>query len=154
MLTRTEIAAARPWSDPSGSSSSYGGNALAAAAALCAVQVVREERLWENAARVGAVMLAALRRMQERFPFIGDVRGAGLFLGVELVKDRTTRQPLDTSVTRELFGAALRRGLLAMAYTPHLRLQPALTIDEETALEGLALLEEAFEELEASGRWR
>jgi 4-aminobutyrate aminotransferase-like enzyme len=154
VLTRSEVAAARPWSDPSGASSSYGGNALAAAAALCAVEVVREERLWENAARVGAVMLAELRRMQERHPFVGDVRGAGLLLGVELVKDRRTREPLDAAVTRELFGAALRRGLLAMAYTPHLRLQPALTIDEETALEGLGLLDEAFSELAASGRWR
>jgi len=154
VLTRTAISTARPWSDPSGSSSSYGGNALAAAAALCAVQVVQEERLWENAARVGAVMLAELRRMQERYPFIGDVRGAGLFLGIELVKDRRTREPLDATVTRELFTSALRRGLLAMAYTPHVRLQPALTIDEETALEGLGLLDETFRELETSGRWR
>jgi 4-aminobutyrate aminotransferase-like enzyme len=154
VLTRTEISTARPWSDPSGASSSYGGNALAAAAALCAVRVVREERLWENAARVGAVMLAELRRMQERHPFIGDVRGAGLLLSLELVKDRRTREPLDAAVTRELFVSALRRGLLAMAYTPHVRLQPALTIDEETALEGLGLLDETFTELETTGRWR
>lgn len=154
VLTRTEVASAKPWSDPSGASSSYGGNPLAAAAALCSVQVVKQEKLWERSARVGAIMLAELRRMQERFPFIGEVRGAGLFLGIELVKDRKTRAPLDTAVTRELFLMALRRGLLAMAYTPHLRLQPALTIDEETALEGLALLAETFEELELTGRWK
>ncbi len=154
VLTRTEVAQAKPWSNPSGSSSSYGGNALASAAALASVKTLREEKLWENAARVGAAMLAELRRMQERYPFIGDVRGEGLFLGVELVKDRATREPVATPVTRALYDDCVRRGLLAMSYVPHIRLQPALTIDEETALEGLGLLDEAFRALEASGRWR
>ena len=92
--------------------------------------------------------------MQERHPFIGDVRGAGLFLGVELVKDKRTREPLDAAVTQALYGECVRRGLLAMVYTPHVRLQPALTIDEPTALEGLAILDEAFTWLREGGRWR
>jgi len=154
VLTRTEIAEARPWSEPSGASSSYGGNPLAAAAALAAVRTVREERLWDAAARVGEEMLAELRRMQERHPFVGEVRGAGLLLGVELVKDRATREPLDAAVTRQLYQECVQRGLLAMVYTPHVRLQPALTIDRDTALEGLSLLDEAFAALAASGRWR
>ncbi len=154
VLTRDEIAQAKPWSNPSGASSSYGGNPLAAAAALASVRTIREERLWENAERVGSAMVAELRRMQERFAFVGDVRGAGLFVGVELVKDRRTREPLDAGVTRELYGECLRRGLLAMTYTPHVRLQPALTIDRETALEGLSVLEEAFGWLERDARWR
>jgi 4-aminobutyrate aminotransferase / (S)-3-amino-2-methylpropionate transaminase / 5-aminovalerate transaminase len=154
VLTRTEIAEAKPWSNPSGASSSYGGNALAAAAALASVQTIREERLWENAARVGASMLEELRRMQERIPFIGDVRGAGLFIGVELVKDRDGKEHLDAAVTRQIYADCLQRGLLAMTYTPHLRLQPALTIDREAALEGLSILDEVFRDLSASGRWR
>lgn len=154
VLTRTEIAQARPWSNPSGASSSYGGNALAAAAALCAVRTIRDERLWENAERVGAEMVAELRRMQERYPFVGDVRGAGLFIGVELVKDRRTREPLDTQTMRQVFSGCLQRGLLAMTYSPHIRLQPALTIDRETALEGLSILDEVFRDLGASGSWR
>jgi len=154
VLTRSAVADTRPWADPSGASSSYGGNPLAAAAALASVRTIREERLWENAARVGAEMLEELRRMQERHPFVGAVRGAGLFLAVELVKDRATREPLDAAVTRRLYQDCVQRGLLAMAYTPHLRLQPALTIDRETALEGLALLDEAFAALAASGGWR
>jgi 4-aminobutyrate aminotransferase-like enzyme len=154
VLTRTDIAQAKPWSNPSGASSSYGGNALAAAAALASVRTIREEKLWENAEKVGGVMLAEMRRMQERHPFVGDVRGAGLFLGLELVKDRQTKEPLDGAVMKQVYKDCVRRGLLAMTYTPHVRLQPALTIDQETALEGLAILDEVFRDLEASGRWR
>ena len=154
VLTRTEIARAKPWSNPSGASSSYGGNAFASAAALASVRIIRDDRLWENAQRVGAAMVAELRRMQERLPFVGDVRGAGLFIGVELVKDRRTKEPLDGDVMRQVYGECVRRGLLAMTYTPHVRLQRALTIGEETALEGLAALDEVLRELERSGRWR
>jgi 4-aminobutyrate aminotransferase-like enzyme len=154
VLTRDAIAQAKPWSNPSGASSSYGGNALAAAAALASVRIIREERLWENAERVGAAMLAELRRMQEAFAFVGDVRGAGLFIGIELVKDRATKEPLDAGLMKEVYGECLRRGLLAMTYTPHVRLQPALTIDREAALEGLALLEEVFRWLDQGARWR
>ena len=154
VLTRTDVAQAKPWSNPSGSSSSYGGNALAAAAALASVRTVRGERLWENAERVGEAMLAELRRMKERYPFVGEVRGAGLFMGVELVKDRRTKEPLGEAVMRHLYSRCVQHGLLAMSYTPHVRLQPALTIDSETALEGLAALDEVFRELEASGGWR
>jgi 4-aminobutyrate aminotransferase-like enzyme len=154
VLARDEVARSKPWSNPSGASSSYGGNPLASAAALASVETIQRERLWENAARVGAAMLAELRRMQQRYPFVGDVRGAGLLIGIELVRDPATREPLDGSVTRRLFEECVRRGLLAMTYTPHVRLQPALTIDEETALEGLAVLDEAFGDLARHGGWR
>jgi 4-aminobutyrate aminotransferase-like enzyme len=147
VLTRTDIAQAKPWSNPSGASSSYGGNALAAAAAHASVSTIRAERLWENAEQVGAAMVRELRQMQERHPFIGDVRGRGLFIGVELVKDRKTKEPLDGALMKQVYGECVKRGLLAMTYTPHVRLQPALTIDEPTALEGLAVLDEVFRDL-------
>jgi 4-aminobutyrate aminotransferase-like enzyme len=154
LLTRTEIAKAKPWSNPSGAASSYGGNPLASAAALASVRTIREERLWENAAKVGAFMLDELRAMQERYPFIGEVRGAGLFLAIEVVKDRATKEPVSSAVMREVYLAGVRRGLLAMTYSPHIRLQPALTITREAAAEALGLLDEVFRELSASGRWR
>src|SRR5262249_21885878 len=78
VLASTEVSQAKPWSNPSGSSSSYGGNPLAAAAALASVRTIREEELWKNAGAVGQFMLSELRAMQERFEFIGDVRGLGL----------------------------------------------------------------------------
>ena len=154
VLTRAAISQTKPWSNPSGASSSYGGNPLASAAALASVRTIREERLWENAAQVGAFMLEQLRGMQERYPFIGEVRGAGLFLAIEVVKDRSTKEPVSSAVMREVYMSGVRRGLLAMTYSPHIRLQPALTITREAAAEALGLLDEVFGELHESGRWR
>jgi 4-aminobutyrate aminotransferase/(S)-3-amino-2-methylpropionate transaminase len=154
VLTRTDIAETPPWNKPSGASSSYGGNPLAAAAALASVRTIQRDRLWENAARVGGQMLDRLRRMQERYPFIGEVRGKGLFLAIEMVRDRKTKEPVPASVMKDVYLAGVRRGLLAMTYSPHIRLQPALTIDRAAADEGLGLLDEVFAELDASGRWR
>jgi 4-aminobutyrate aminotransferase/(S)-3-amino-2-methylpropionate transaminase len=152
VLTTTEIAKTKPWANPSGASSSYGGNPLAATAALTSVRVIREGRLWENAASVGQVMLEELRHFKERYPFVGDVRGQGLLLGIEVVKDRVTREPAEAQVMRDLYQACVQRGLLAMTYSPHIRLQPALTIDAATALEGLAVLDAVFAEFHRSGR--
>jgi 4-aminobutyrate aminotransferase/(S)-3-amino-2-methylpropionate transaminase len=154
VLTSSDVAETPPWNKPSGASSSYGGNPLAAAAALASVRTIRSERLWENAEKVGTRMLSRLREMQERYPFIGEVRGKGLFLAIEMVRDRVTKEPVASAVMKEVYLAGVRRGLLAMTYSPHIRLQPALTIDEATAEEGLGLLAEVFGELELSGRWR
>jgi 4-aminobutyrate aminotransferase-like enzyme len=152
VLTTDAISRAKPWSIPSGSSSSYGGNPLAAAAGAEALAIIEEERLIENAAVVGAAMLEELETFVDRFPFVGFVQGAGLFMRVEMVKDKRTREPLPRSVTERIFGECVRRGLLTMAYAPSFRIQPALTIDEDTARSGLAILAEVFE-LVTRERW-
>jgi len=154
VLTSTRVAQAKPWANPSGASSSYGGNPLASAAALASVRAIREERLWENAARVGSEMLSELKKMQDRYPFIGDVRGVGLLLGIEIVKDRKSKEPMPAAVMKELYLAGVKRGLLAMIYSPHIRLQPALTIDRDAALEGLSILDELFAKFHKDGAWR
>ncbi|HEY6146409.1 MAG TPA: aminotransferase class III-fold pyridoxal phosphate-dependent enzyme, partial [Thermoanaerobaculia bacterium] len=133
-----------PFSNPSGSSSSYGGNPLAAAAGLAALEIIVGEKLAENAARVGALMRERLDRMKERHEVIGDVRGRGLLLGLELVSDRGTKKPIDKAWTRELFHECLRRGLVSMCYSHVIRINPPLVIDEATALEGLDALDEAM----------
>ena len=148
------MAESPPWNKPSGASSSYGGNPLASAAALASVRTIQRDRLWENAASVGGWMLDRLRVLQDRYPFIGEVRGKGLFLAIEMVRDRKTKEPVASSVMKDVYLSGVRRGLLAMIYSPHIRLQPALTIDRAAAEEGLGLLDEVFAELEASGRWR
>jgi 4-aminobutyrate aminotransferase / (S)-3-amino-2-methylpropionate transaminase / 5-aminovalerate transaminase len=145
VLTTDAISQAKPWSVPSGSSSSYGGNPLAAAAGAESLAIIAEERLTENARVVGGVMLAELERFMDRYPFVGFVQGAGLFLRVELVKDRKTKEPLPRSVTERIFTECVRRGLLTMAYSASFRIQPALTIDEATARNGLAILAEVFD---------
>lgn len=144
VVSTDALTQARPFSNPSGSSSSYGGNPLAAAAGLAALEIIIAENLVENSARVGRAMLARLQAMQEKHRIIGDVRGQGLLLGIELVEDRATKRLVSNDFTKALFQECLRRGLLAMVYTPVIRLNPPLNIPEETALEGLELFDEAL----------
>src|SRR6516164_9025863 len=139
-----ERMSARPFGEPSGSSSSYGGNPLAAAAGLGAVEIILNEKLIENSASVGALMLAELKELQEKYRFIGDVRGRGLMIGIELVADRTTKVPLDQTITRALFHAALERGLVTMSYSHVIRINPPLVITEDEALQGVDILDQSF----------
>src|SRR5207237_7200332 len=92
LVSTDELTRNPPFSNPSGSSSSYGGNPLASAAGLAALEIILAEDLVGNAERVGRSMLARLQAMQEKHRIIGDVRGLGLLLGVELVKDRHTKE--------------------------------------------------------------
>ena len=154
IVTTDEISAAKPWSNPSGSSSSYGGNPLGAAAGAAALKIIDDEQLVENAAKVGATMLRELESFVERYPFVGFVQGAGLFMRVELVKDKTTKEPLPRAVTERIFKECVRRGLLTMAYAPSFRIQPALTIDEATGKNALALLAEVFDDAAKTGWWK
>lgn len=135
---------AMPFGEPSGSSSSYGGNPLAAAAGLGAVEVILDEKLVENSARVGALMLDALKGLQDKYRFIGDVRGRGLMIGVEMVADRTSKVPLDKAITRALFHEALERGLITMSYSQVIRINPPLVISEQEAMRGIDILDQSF----------
>ncbi len=144
VVSTDALTSARPFANPSGSSSSYGGNPMAAAAGLAALEIIVAENLVENSERVGRSMLARLQAMQEKHQIIGDVRGKGLLLGIELVKDRATRELVSRDFTKALFQECLRRGLLAMSYAPVIRINPPLNIPEETALEGLDLFDEAL----------
>lgn len=154
VLTTEEIAKAEPWSKPSGSSSSYGGNPLAAVAALTTIRVIEDEKLCDNSRNMGERLLGHLNRFKEKFPFVGEVRGKGLFLGLELVKDRATKEPLDEKRMKKLYVDGVKRGFLAMSYKPTIRLQPALTIDAEALDTGARLLEELFDEMAANGDWK
>ena len=139
-----EIAQAKPFANPSGSSSSYGGNPLASAACRASLEIILEEGLVENSAKTGAFLLERLKALQDKFRFIGDVRGRGLMIGVEMVKDRKTKEPLDKKVTRSLFDEALKRGLVSMCYSSTIRINPPLTLTKAQAEEGLAKLEASF----------
>jgi 4-aminobutyrate aminotransferase/(S)-3-amino-2-methylpropionate transaminase len=144
LISTDELTSRKPFANPSGSSSSFGGNPLAAAAGLAALEIILKDDLVHNARRVGAVMLTRLRAMQERYRCIGDVRGRGLLLGLDLVRDRKSKERLPKEVTQALFQECVRRGLIAMCYGPVVRICPPLIISEETALEGLAILDDAL----------
>jgi 4-aminobutyrate aminotransferase-like enzyme len=145
VISTEELTSKKPWSNPSASSSSYGGNPLAAAAGLASLEIILKENLVKNADRVGAVMLKRLEALKEKYRVVGEVRGRGLLLGIELVKDRRTKEPLGKDVTQALYRECLRRGLAAMTYSATVRINPPLVISEETALAGLAILDEALE---------
>jgi 4-aminobutyrate aminotransferase-like enzyme len=90
-------------------------------------------------------MLRELAPFVDEYPFVGEVRGRGLLLAIELVRSKRTKEPLATRITRRIYDECVARGLLAMTYSPRVRLQPALTIDEATAKNGIAILREVFD---------
>jgi 4-aminobutyrate aminotransferase-like enzyme len=128
-------------------STSYGGNPMACAAALASIEVLEEEGLVEHAAQVGQLMLQRMRKMQEEHPIIGEVRGKGLLLGIELVKDRSTKEPFEEAGTL-VYKKAFEKGLAWIPAGHNLRLSPPLIITEELALKGLDIIDEAIFEAE------
>ncbi len=132
IVASDELVKVKPWGNPSGSSSSYGGNPLASAAAKAATQIIIEENLVENSKKMGAYFLEKLFPLCERFPFIGEVRGTGLMLGIEMVKDKQSKIPLSSKATNWIFKEFLNHGLLTMSYAPSFRIQPSMTIDQAT----------------------
>ena len=145
LIIREEIAFAKPFANPSGSSSSYGGNPLAAAAARITVETILEDGLVEHARRVGERMLAEMKSWERDLPIVSDVRGRGLMIGMDLVVPGT-RQLLTKKATRRIFDALLARGVLAMIYNPEVRINPPLVISEDQAMTALAILKEVLGE--------
>jgi len=154
ILSNDEIVDAKPWSNPSGSSSSYGGNPLAAAAASACLRIIDEEGLVENSRRVGEYFFKKMEDWVDRYPFVGNVRGAGLFIGMDLVRDKENREPISKATCQRIFHECLQRGLLTMAYTQRFRIQPAMTIDEETVDRAVAVLAEVFDLVVREGCWK
>lgn len=126
---------------------------IAGAAANTAVKIIEEEGLVENSRKVGAYFLEKIKPFAEKYSFIGDVRGAGLFLGIELVKDKGTKEPLPKSVCNFIFNENLKRGLLTMSYAPSFRLQPSMTIDTGTIDQVVEILTEVFDLAERERVW-
>jgi 4-aminobutyrate aminotransferase-like enzyme len=91
--------------------STFGGSTVACAVGLAVLDVVEEERLQEHARDVGGALLGRLRPLVDRYPLVGDVRGSGLFVGVELVKDRETREPAAAEAS-EVVNRMRDRGIL------------------------------------------
>jgi 4-aminobutyrate aminotransferase / (S)-3-amino-2-methylpropionate transaminase / 5-aminovalerate transaminase len=124
----------------------YGGNPVACAAALGAIRTIEEERLVDRAAQIGSVLLPRLTALQEKFEAIGDVRGRGAMVAIELVKNRTTKEP-DPAVTQRIAAACHAAGLVVLTcgtYGNVLRFLPPLVIPDHLLAEGLDILEDAL----------
>jgi 4-aminobutyrate aminotransferase-like enzyme/Ser/Thr protein kinase RdoA (MazF antagonist) len=128
--------------------STFGGNPVAAAVGLAVLDVLEEEHLQERAFRVGNYWLARLKTSQRRFPLIGEVRGSGLFLGIDLVRDVTTREPASDEAAY-VVNRLRDRGILCGADGPHhnvIKLRPPLIFSEEDADLFVETLESVLEE--------
>jgi 4-aminobutyrate aminotransferase len=113
--------------------------------------VIEEEGLVANAATMGKRVLDASRDMQGRHATIGDVRGKGLIVGLELVKDCETKEAAG-ALRDDVVERAFKKGLLLLGCGPSaVRFTPALTVDAETVDEALSTFEEALTEAEAVG---
>jgi 4-aminobutyrate aminotransferase len=123
-------------------------NPVACAAGLATLQVIEEEKLVKHARTLGDYALGRLREMAQRHPSIGDVRGLGLLMGIELVRDRTTFARATDEAERMMY-AALRRGLnFKVTMGNILTLTPALTITHEEMDHALKILDDSLSEIE------
>jgi 4-aminobutyrate aminotransferase len=132
---------------PGPHASTYGGNPVSCAAALATLKLLREQ-LVSNAAAVGAHLMNGLASLKEKHPLIGDVRGRGLMVGVELVRNRTTKERASTE--RDIVvSAAFKRGLLILGAGKNaIRFSPPLILTKEQADVTVRIFDEALTEAE------
>ena len=130
----------------------YGGNPLACAAALSVIDSLEVDDLAARAVRIGETMLSRLQDMAERFPAIGDIRGRGAMVAMELVEDRDSKEPAK-GMTSQLIEECYRQGVIVLkagTFDNVIRLLPPLTIDQGLLREGLDVLDKAMAAVEAN----
>lgn len=123
----------------------YGGNPIACAAALATLETIRADNLVERAQDIGAIMLVRLHRLQAEDNRIGDVRGRGAMIAIELVKNGTAEP--DADLTKAVAAAAHQQGLIVLTcgtYGNVLRFLPPLAISDDLLNEGLDMLTAIF----------
>lgn len=131
----------------------YAGHPLACASGLASIKIMQEEHLVENAREQGERLSRGLLGLAQRHQSIGDVRGRGLFFGVELVKNRTSREPLvpfaasgpDAAPMAAMTKAAMAKGLYLSAHNNVLRITPPLVITADEIDLGLSIMDEVLE---------
>ena len=129
----------------SGLGGTYGGNPVACAAALGAIEVIESENLVERAKKIGKIMSEALNAMAKKYPIIGEVRGRGAMQAIELVKPGTDEPNSEAQLAIIKF--CINQGVLILSagtYANVIRLLPPLVIEEDLLREGLSVLEEAI----------
>jgi 4-aminobutyrate aminotransferase/(S)-3-amino-2-methylpropionate transaminase len=131
---------------PGGLGGTYAGSPLGCTAGLAVLDVMKDEKLLERASQTGNFLVSRLKGLQARFPSIGDVRGLGAMVAIELVKNRRADSP-DADLTKALVQAAAKRGLVILAcgmYGNVIRFLAPLTISDALLKEGMNLFEQAL----------
>jgi 4-aminobutyrate aminotransferase-like enzyme len=126
-------------------SSSYGGNPMACAAALASTEVIEEENLLERATHLGELALRRMERMKAEHSIVGDVRAKGCLMGIELVKDKATKEPFDAA-GKMVYQKAFRKGLAWIPAGHILRMSPPVVMEDDVLLKGLDIIDEAIGE--------
>ena len=136
---------------PGSNASTFGGNPVSCAAALVTIRLLKDQ-LIANAAAVGAHLMAGLTALRDKHPLIGDVRGRGLMVGVELVRNRDTKERA-TDERNAVVTAAFRRGLLLLgAGKNSIRFSPPLVLTRDEADTAIGLFDQALTEVETTPR--
>jgi 4-aminobutyrate aminotransferase/(S)-3-amino-2-methylpropionate transaminase len=134
---------------PGGLGGTFAGSPVACAAGLAVLDVIRDERLLERAQHLGSQLSSGLKKLQARYSSIGDIRGLGAMVAMELVKNGSASQP-DAELTRTLVQAAARQGLIILScgiYGNVIRFLAPLTISDALLAEGLKRLDAALAEV-------
>ncbi len=126
-------------------STSYGGNPMGCAAALASIEVIQEENLCERSAHLGHMLMDRMRKMEAVFPIVGEVRGLGCLLGIELVKDKATKEPFEEA-GKLVYQKAFRKGLAWIPAGHILRMSPPLIMEDDLALKAMDIIEESIHE--------
>ncbi len=124
----------------------FGSNPIAQAAALAVIEILERDRIPERAARMGALFTTGLRQLQAHYPQIGDIRGPGLFIGVEMVADASTKEPAPAEAKR-IVAEAWKRGVIlatASALPNVLKIKPPLIIAEDEVGTVLQVIEDCL----------
>lgn len=124
------------------------GNPVCCAAALATIEVIEEEKLMENAKKLYSIAIERFNTMKKRFPLIGEVRGLGLSIGVDLIKNLLTRERNKEAAAKICYRAWEKGLLLTFFSNSVLRIQPPLVITEKEFNRGIDIIEECMVDLE------
>ena len=128
-------------------SSSYGGNPMACAAALACIEAIEEENLLERSMHLGELAMKRMEKMKAEHSIVGDVRAKGCLMGIELVKDKKTKEPFNEA-GKLVYQKAFAKGLAWIPAGHILRMSPPIVMEDEVLLKGLDIIDEAIGETE------
>ncbi len=133
--------------DKASASTTYGGNPMACAAGLATLEVIEEEKILDNVNKTGQFIMKLLKKLKDNHPIVGEVRGKGLLLAIDLVKGKGSNETFNEA-GKLVYEKAFSKGLAWIPAGNILRLAPPLTITEELAETAVNIIDEAITETE------